>query len=97
MVTTKPTFEAHCFCCCSNEDDGTQALYDSIADRSSNIHVFPMENEPSLFSLALCTRTLPDFLTATIIARGFLLSGGEFGGGGEDGYAASSVMRTCVM
>lgn len=44
-----------------------------------------MEKDPSLFSLALCMRTLPDLLTATMITRGFLFSGGEFGGGGEDG------------
>jgi hypothetical protein len=65
--------------------------------QSSNIHVLPIENEPSLFSRALCMRTLPDRLTATIITRGFLFSGGELGGAGVDGYAASSKMRTCVM
>lgn len=42
-------------------------------------------------------RTLPDLLTATIITRGFLFSGGELGGAGVDGCAASSVMRTWVM
>jgi hypothetical protein len=42
-------------------------------------------------------RTLPDLLTATIITRGFLFSGGELGGAGVDGCAASSMMRTWVM
>lgn len=68
-----------------------------MADKSSSIHVFPIEKDPSLFSLALCKRTLPDLLTATMMTLGFLFSGGEFGGAGVDGYAASSMMRTCVM
>ena len=44
-----------------------------------------MEKVPSLFSLALCTLTLPDFLTEHMMTLGFLFSGGDFGGGGEEG------------
>lgn len=42
-------------------------------------------------------RTLPDFRTDMIMIRGFLFSGGPFGGEGLEGCAESSVMRTCVI
>ena len=68
-----------------------------MADKSSRFHVLPMEKEPLLFSRALCIRTRPVLRTATTMTRGFLFSGGEEGGGGVDGCAASSTMRMCVM
>lgn len=56
-----------------------------------------MENVPFTFSLALCIRTRPDLRTAMMITRGFFAAGLEFGGGGEAGYAASSMILMCVM
>jgi len=56
-----------------------------------------MENDPLTFSLALCMRTRPEFLTATMMTRGFFESGFELGGGGAEGYAASSAILMCVM
>ena len=50
-------------------------VYDSIVDRSSRFHVFPIEKVPLMFSLVLCTRTRPDFLTATMMTRGFSVWG----------------------
>jgi hypothetical protein len=97
MVTTNPTPLAHCFCCSSSLLFGVDPLKDCTADKSSSIHVFPIEKVPLAFSLALCIRTRPDFLTATIIRRGFFAAGLAFGGGGEDGYAASSMILICVM
>jgi hypothetical protein len=67
------------------------------ADRSSSIQVFPIEKVPLAFSLALCIRTRPDLRTATIMRRGFFASGFALGGGGPDGYAASSMILMCVM
>jgi hypothetical protein len=84
-VTTNPTLEAHDFCSCSAVFEAGKWSNVCIRDKSSINHVLPIENVPSLFSLALCMRTLPDFLTATMIMRGFLFSGGEFGAGGDDG------------
>jgi hypothetical protein len=68
-----------------------------MADRSSRFQVLPMEKEPLLFSRALCMRTRPVLRTATTTIRGFLLSEAEVGGGGVEGWAASSVMRIWVM
>jgi hypothetical protein len=65
-------------------------MKDCTADRSSSIHVFPIEKVPFAFSLALCILTRPDLRTATIIRRGFLVAGLEAGGGGVEGKAASS-------
>ena len=42
-------------------------------------------------------RTRPDLRTATIIRRGFFAEGLAFGGGGVDGYAASSMILICVI
>ena len=68
-----------------------------MADKLSSTQVFPIENVPLLFSLALCNRTRPDLRTATIMVLAFLFSAGELGGGGADGDEASSTMRMCVM
>src|SRR5436190_1418620 len=92
-----PTPPAHCLRCSTSPYVGTGLLNDSTADRSSKAQVFPMENVLLMFSLPLCIRTCPDFRTAMIMTRGFLTSGFEFGGGGVDGYAASSIMRICVI
>ena len=72
-------------------------MNDSIIAKSSRFQVLPIEKVPFGFSLALCIRTRPDFFTATTMTRGFLFSGDESGGGGDDGDAASSVIRMCVM
>jgi hypothetical protein len=56
-----------------------------------------MEKVPLTFSRALCMRTSPDLRTATIMSRGFFASGFAVGGGGDDGYAASSMILMCVM
>lgn len=68
-----------------------------ICCKSSRFHVFPMENDPFVFSRALCIRTRPDFRTATRITRCFLLSGAELTEGGSEGDEASSMTRQCVM
>lgn len=70
---------------------------DSMTVRSSMFHVLPIENVPLEFSRALCILTLPELRTATMMTRGFLLFGLEVGGGGDCGYAASSVTRRWVM
>ena len=92
-----PIPPAHCLCCSSSTLVGFMPLKDWTAERSSSIHVFPMENVPLTFSLALCMRTRPDLRTATMMRRGFFASGLALGGGGNDGYAASSMIRICVM
>lgn len=58
---------------------------DSITVKSSKTQVFPIEKVPVGFSLALCIRTRPDFLTAIMMTLGFLLSGGDSRGGGLEG------------
>src|ERR1700742_3223837 len=68
-----------------------------IAVNSSRFHVLPMEKDPLGFSRALWTLTLPERRTATRTTLCFLFGGGESGGGGEDGYEASSRTRTWVM
>lgn len=68
-----------------------------MALKSSRFQVFPIEKDPFGFSRALFTVTLPDLRTANIMTLFFLLLGSEFGGGGVDGYRASSDMRTCVI
>src|SRR5690348_9730443 len=97
MLTIKPMPPAHCLCCSSSGFAGVAPLKDLTDVRSSSIHVLPIEKDPFAFSRALCIRTRPDLRTATIINRGFLVSGLEFGGGGSEGYAASSIIRICVM
>lgn len=95
----KPSPPAHDLYCASRSSLGGSELFEklSIALNSSRFHVLPMLKLPLLFSLALCMRTRPVLLTAIIMSRGFLFSGGLSGGGGEDGCAESSWMRMCVM
>ena len=68
-----------------------------MAARSSKFQVLPIEKEPLLFSLALCIRTRPDFLTAIIMTRCFLFVSGDVGGGADEGEAASSITFIWVM
>jgi hypothetical protein len=48
-------------------------------------HDLPMEKVPLAFSRALCSLTLPVFLTLIMMMRGFLLAVDAFGGGGDWG------------
>lgn len=99
MVTMKPRPPAHDLYCASRSSCGGRALFEklSIALSSSKFQVFPILKLPLLFSRALCMRTRPVLLTAIMMSRGFLFSAGLSGGGGEEGCAASSWIRICVM
>jgi hypothetical protein len=99
MVTIKPTLPAQRarFSSSRLPPAAFAAENDSMRDSSFSDHVLPMEKLPSGFSRPLCMRTMPELRTAMTMMRAFLPSGGESGGGGEDGCDASSVTRTWVM
>jgi hypothetical protein len=98
-VTINPSPPAHDRYCASRSSFGGRALFEklSIALNSSKFHVLPMLKLPLLFSLALCIRTRPVLLTAIMMSRGFLFSGGLSGGGGAEECTESSWIRMWVM
>ncbi len=67
---------------CRKSGLATTDVKDSMPERSFRSHVLPMEKVPFAFSLDLCTRTLPDFRTATTMTRGFWDWGVRAWGGG---------------
>lgn len=91
---TKPTSPAHSW----NVGLAVGLVYDSMAERSSRNHVFPIENVPFGFSFDLCMRTRPDFRTATMMIRGFSAwAFRAWGGGGAVGYDEYSTILMCVI